>query len=523
MYLRTDVFELDAVLDFPSAGDWSEKWKFIDNCWRKKSSTTLGTIFECRLNGLRQKCDSKSNGNIRRKGRYLRNPCCPAMMIVSARNSGVCVQKHGDWSSHSHTLDLMDQIRSCLFIREYIKNEAQRGYDLEAISNAFHKKFDSEGIGAIHVTRRRIRQYMGLSAKVSEEKIDGALTANGFRFFSKTVASMRLLLFANETQLHHLVKFGSNLLLMDACNLSSRYLVTLMVRDNLRSWVPAAQFWISHEHADLYEIALKTLCEWTNHNWNPSAFLIDGSSIEACATRRCFLRAKILRCTRHSTETIRTKLSHIEDIRYNMDRAIFAQSRAECNFYIQESLKLCPYADLKRYIQSTWSIETSHIWSMYSRLEVPILREVTTINPLESFHSLIRRHTNQKMNVKECTVQLLGLIKQRFEASSNVQLENEINISRVAQDTYPQLRDWTLPYQELVGNEIIKAKKMLADGSWKFQWFQPTPQFTCRCKFFRSKQLPCRHIFIKDLRESKNWIQQANWEGWSNVVEALCT
>ena len=145
-----------------------------------------------------------------------------------------------------------------------------------------------------------------------------------------------------------------------------------------------------------------------------------------------------------------------------MDRAIFAQSQAECNFYIQESLKLCPYADLRRYIQSTWSIETSRIWSMYSRLDVPILREVTTINPIESFHSLIRQHTNQKMCINECTVQLLELIKQRYEESRKVHLENEISISRFAQDTYPQLRDWALPYQELVGSEITIAEKMLS-------------------------------------------------------------
>ena len=151
-------------------------------------------------------------------------------------------------------MDLMDQIRSCLFIREYIKNESQRGYDLEAISNAFHKIFDSEGIGSKHVTRRRVRQYMGLSANAPGERIDCVLTFNGFRFFSKIVSSMQVLVFANEMQLHHLVKFGSKLLLMDACNFADRHLVTLLVRDNLRCWVPAAQFWISQEHSDLYAL-----------------------------------------------------------------------------------------------------------------------------------------------------------------------------------------------------------------------------------------------------------------------------
>ena len=199
---------------------------------------------------------------------------------------------------------------------------------------------------------------------------------------------------------------------MDACgSLSGYYLVTLLVRDNFRCWVPCGQFWITKEHSDLYIFAFKTFMQWTEHRWSPSAFLIDGSNIELRAIERTFGGARILRCTRHSTENLKAKLAHVEDVLYHMEKAVFAESFSDCQQNIQNSISKCPYADLKRYLLSKWTLQSSYSWSLHGRVDTPLLREITTINPIESYHSMVRRYTNSNINLKECTFNIVALLR----------------------------------------------------------------------------------------------------------------
>ena len=57
--------------------------------------------------------------------------------------------------------------------------------------------------------------------------------------------------------------------------------------------------------------------QWTQHRWSPTAFSIDGSNIELKAIERKFGRARVLRCTRDSTENLKVKLFHVEDVLYH--------------------------------------------------------------------------------------------------------------------------------------------------------------------------------------------------------------
>ena len=150
-------------------------------------------------------------------------------------------------------------------------------------------------------------------------------------------------------------------------------------------------------------------------------------------------------------------------------------------------------------------------------VDSPLLREITTINPIEYHHSMVRRYTNRYMNLKECTIKIVELIEKRYETAQQVQLDSHSKVSRVAALIYNQMESWPLPYQLLVGREITRAEKMISDGSWKFQWFQTNLNHTCRCKSFKSQRLPCKHIFIKDLICNKSWITQEKWKEWTST------
>ena len=120
---------------------------------------------------------------------------------------------------------------------------------------------------------------------------------------------------------------------------------------------------------------------------------------------------------------------------------------------------------MKRYTLSKWTYQSSYSWGLHSRLDTPILREVTTINACESYHSMIRKCTNIRMNLKECTIQIATLVEKRYEYALEVHSKDNNKISRVASEVYPQLSSWNLPYQLLVGTEITKAERMTTDGS----------------------------------------------------------
>ena len=53
-------------------------------------------------------------------------------------------------------------------------------------------------------------------------------------------------------------------------------------------------------------------------------------------------------------------------------------------------------------------------------MDIPLFREITTINPIESYHSMVRRYTNNNMNLKECTFNIVKLIEKRYETAQMV-------------------------------------------------------------------------------------------------------
>jgi hypothetical protein len=111
------------------------------------------------------------------------------------------------------------------------------------------------------------------------------------------------------------------------------------------------------------------------------------------------------------------------------------------------------------------------------------------------------------MSMEACTGKIIDLVQKRYDAAESIHRESEDKISKAASQTYPQLGSWILPCQKLVGSEVTLAEKMIADDSWRFQWFQATSEYTCRCKFFKTHRLPCKHLFIKDLNADRGWFK----------------
>ena len=131
--------------------------------------------------------------------------------------------------------------------------------------------------------RVRVAQYTQFSRRVQFGN------SRNCKFeFHLSLAGM-VVVFANGSLLHQLITCGNELVLMDACgSLAGNFLVTLLIRNNLRCWIPCGQFWISKEHSDLYSFALDV------ESVGSYCVLIDGSKIESKAIESGFGNTRVL-------------------------------------------------------------------------------------------------------------------------------------------------------------------------------------------------------------------------------------
>ena len=189
MELGTQLFELPFQIEFKTIMEWKRAWKYVDNCWRLTSTNGNEIQYDCKLNHV-----SFSSSKGYRNTTLLKNTSnCPARMLVLMNGDSVCVQKTGTWETHSHSVDLLDQLKTNSFVRDYIRIEAKRGYDHKSIAKAFHKQFDVAAVGAKYVTLAKIRRYSSIST--SSLKIDD-INVKEFQICS-------VIVFANSNQLQH--------------------------------------------------------------------------------------------------------------------------------------------------------------------------------------------------------------------------------------------------------------------------------------------------------------------------------
>ena len=130
------VLLISSSIEFNSHSEWKRAWKFVDNWWRITSKDGNKTHYCCKRNHVRVHSTKRP-----RNTAILKKETCNAKMLVSVHGNTVIARKSGSWDTHCHSLDLMDQLQTNSFIREYIKKESKRGYDHISIYRAFRKSW----------------------------------------------------------------------------------------------------------------------------------------------------------------------------------------------------------------------------------------------------------------------------------------------------------------------------------------------------------------------------------------------
>ncbi|KAI3656190.1 hypothetical protein MP638_006513, partial [Amoeboaphelidium occidentale] len=288
-----------------------------------------------------------------------------------------------------------------------------------------------------------------------------------------------------------ILKYGNGVVFMDSTektNSKKYYYVTAVVRTDERKWMALFQFWTSSEHSELYEASLRWALEKSGSSWKPASFVIDGYRMEEKAVYSVFGNTvKIFNCTRHSFETLKTKIG-------------------------QSALALsnCPYDELRRYLQRAWSMERSHIWSLYAR-QVGQWAEVTTTNPVESFFSRVKKVVNVKMTLAESSNQIVKMLEGLFEQLNEQKEKDSVSLVVGVERIHSSVSSWKLSNQRLILKEFEAAQKYLTAGILDSLYIQAQQDGTCKCKFYRFNQMPCSHILARDLESDGNFISEENW------------
>jgi hypothetical protein len=77
-----------------------------------------------------------------------------------------------------------------------------------------------------------------------------------------------------------------------------------------------------------------------------------------------------------------------------MIQAMHKKTKIGCEELIERAIRTCPLQSSANYIKRNYSKNTEK-WALHSRQHSALLLQVTTTNPLESFHSEVKRVTSR--------------------------------------------------------------------------------------------------------------------------------
>jgi hypothetical protein len=188
------------------------------------------------------------------------------------------------------------------------------------------------------------------------------------------------------------------LTLIDSTHKTNRYdwrLFTLYIRDTFGCWDVGAHFLVSNEDCDTISKALKIIRD-SYCRWSPRYILSDQSSIEAKSIKKTFpgmsageQECEVILCVVHIMRTWMTRI-YDKKTRDIMIAAMHKRTRIGCEQLVQDAINKCAVPAIQNYIKRNYMKNTQK-WALWARQHSPLLLQVTSTNPLESYHSELKK------------------------------------------------------------------------------------------------------------------------------------
>ncbi|GES76067.1 hypothetical protein GLOIN_2v1776807 [Rhizophagus clarus] len=163
-------------------------------------------------------------------------------------------------------------------------------------------------------------------------------------------------------------------------------------------------------------------------------------------------------------------------------------------------------------------MKNTHQWALWARQHSPLLLQVTTTNPLESYHSELKKSTSLKYGLIGACYKIVALDEKKRSDSEYVSFEFRTkNISAIGIDhvILHEIHKFPFPVQQMLVNEFNAVQGRIEKG-------KPTPgliSLNCNCLFFRRFLLPCRHIFHEHVYGDIKLLTVDIWEKFQKMFE----
>jgi hypothetical protein len=429
---RNLLFDVSCTLEIPIE-DFNENWwPLVTNIWTQFNSYKhvngdVRKVFACRLMKHRESSSRKKENVPNEKRRIAKtrpsnlcNAKIRVLWLVSLKL--VKVERCKDSPCHTHSLLDSDRIKRSQAVRVLVEKEAVKNYPPPAITSAIKEYATELGLGS-SVSELKRKEVTNIKYKVrgpleshlmckSDLKSDisesvSFLTEKGYRVEtfrvshqSKSVKSTKGIVFAHPTQLEKLQHHGW-LTLIDSTHKTNKYdwrLFTLYIRDTYGSWNIGAHFLVSIEDSDTVSEALKIIRNKFCH-WFPRYILSDQSSIEAKSIKKTFpgisvgeQECEVILCVVHVMRTWMTKI-YDKKTRDIMNAAMHKRTKIGCEKLVQDAINNCEVPAIQNYIKRNY-IKNTQQWALWARQHSPLLLQVLSTNPLESYHNELKRVTS---------------------------------------------------------------------------------------------------------------------------------
>lgn len=440
-----------------------------------------------------------------------------------------------------HLLEENDRIKRSKAVKTLVENEAIKNYSPPEITAAVKKYAMTKlGLGA-SVRELNRKEVTNIKYKVrgpmeahligsSNLKLDildsiTYLKNQGYLVENYCVPqqSTKGIVFAHPEQLKKLECYGW-LTLIDSMHKTNWYdwrLFTLYIHDTFGCWNTGAHFFVSNEDGNIIAEALLIIRN-KYCRWSPCYMLLDQSNIEAKSIKQAFpsviageQECQIILCVVH---VMRTWIQKIYDkkTRDIMIAVMHKRTKIGCESLVQDAINSCPVSTLQNYIKRNYT-KNIHQWGMWARQHSPLLLQVTSTNPLESFHSELKRITSPLYGLIGAMHSIVDVdCKKRSETESAAfdYCIKKVSAYGVDYDILEEIHKFPLPFQQLLIKEACAVTNRLEKG-------KVVPGLTslnCHCLFCNRYLLPCKHIFHEHMY-GNNLLTADVWKKFQETFE----
>ena len=229
----------------------------------------------------------------------------------------------------------------------------------------------------------------------------------------------------------------------------------------------------------------------------PHCVVMDKDCSEIVSSKSVFPDAQVLLCAFHTLKTFKKVTAarvHCpktkERLRELLLLMVSGKTKENFDRSEEELLEIAPPV-FRDYYQKNWG-NCPEMWATYAMDEHRHLGNTTT-NRIESFHQKLKNHLRKDMTVAECVSGLLRVHRSMQDTDSFRKKMTKVATFYNAKG----LSDIELLYSEQLtkyaASAVIRSIRASQDCTLKAEY--ETSATTCGCSTYRTKGLPCKHIF----------------------------